>query len=228
VSCRTDKESKEVDCYIKNWLSVIFIYKILQKGDIITAKTIRNVFVWKNGKKVKVGRKEGIVDLKIEKITLDSMKKAIRVKGVIVDGPEDFERGYHSIDVRIGDRIKIKKKEWSNRIEKLSRLFSERNITTNYSEYLSKFFEHFNKDDGLVAYGNDVKEVVAYGIVKFLIVPDDVLFDESIIELVSEALSKGSKIVLVDVNSEEGRKFKKNFGLAALLRFSYKTSYISS
>jgi len=93
---------------------------------------------------------------------------------------------------------------------------------------LSKFFEHFNKDDGLVAYGGDVKEVVGYGIVKFLIVPDDVLFDESIIELVSEALSKGGKIVLVDVNSEEGRKFKKNFGLAALLRFSYKTGYVSS
>ena len=92
MSCRTDKESKEMDCYIKNWLSVIFIYKILQKGDIITAKTIRNVFVWKNGKKVKVGRKEGIVDLKIEKITLDSMKKAIRCLLYTSPSPRDRQK----------------------------------------------------------------------------------------------------------------------------------------
>lgn len=228
MSCLLDRESKEIECNIKNWLNVVFIYKILERGDILTIKTVRNIFVWKNGRKVKVGRKEGIIDLKVEKVSLDKSKNSIRVKGVIVNGPEEFERGYHSVDITIGKKVRIRKNRWDEKIERLSKLFSEKNITTDYRKYLEEFFSHFNKNDGMVSYGNDVKEISTYGIIKAILIPDDNLFDEKVISLVDNVVKRGGVVVLVPVKTEEGLKFKKNFGLAALLRFSYNASNITS
>ncbi len=81
--------------------------KILEKGDIIEARTYRTV---------KIGDKEEkkpvYLSLSIEKIDFSKYKKSLRVTGKIIEGkPEDFiQKGkYHTIDIKKNLKLKIKK-----------------------------------------------------------------------------------------------------------------------
>lgn len=101
------KEFKKVTKLKLQTLDDLYNLKqILEAGDIISAKTLRTLST--TDKKEKRG-----VFLKIsaEKIKFDENGQSLRITGKIVEGPEDVEKGYHTIAIAPNDVVGIEK-EW--------------------------------------------------------------------------------------------------------------------
>jgi len=71
---------------------------IITANSLVTAKTPRTIKVMRE-KEEKVGRKAVVLTVRVEKIELN---ESLRLTGKIIEGPENIERGYHSIDVKPG------------------------------------------------------------------------------------------------------------------------------
>ncbi|MFQ6021068.1 MAG: mRNA surveillance protein pelota [Candidatus Aenigmatarchaeota archaeon] len=82
--------------------------EIINPGDLITSKTMRSVEVKRDKELVKVGRKPMILKIQVEKIELN---EKLRLTGKILEGPENIEKGYHSLEIKPGTFLKIEK-EW--------------------------------------------------------------------------------------------------------------------
>jgi protein pelota len=71
---------------------------VITAGSFVTSKSPRSIKVKREGELVraKVGRKEVIMKILVEKVEL---KEKLRLTGKIVEAPEDVDRGYHTIEV---------------------------------------------------------------------------------------------------------------------------------
>lgn len=85
--------------------------KIITPGSFLTAKTLRSMEVRRGEEKIKIGRQAVVIKISAEKVEFHEHAAQLRVKGKIVEGPEELERGYHTIEVEPFMRIKIEK-EW--------------------------------------------------------------------------------------------------------------------
>lgn len=91
------------------------LYNIITPGDLIYAKTLRRI---ERGEEVKrrkkVEKKPIYLGLKVEKLDFHEFTNRLRVKGVIVEAPDNIGAlgSYHTINVNIGTQIKIIKEEW--------------------------------------------------------------------------------------------------------------------
>jgi len=92
------------------------LMSIIRPGDLVEAKTSRTVKI-----RGSMGEVEGRtrlslkVKLKVEAAQLDIYAKRLRIQGVIVESSEGVEglRGrHHSINLRVGKRIKLFKEKW--------------------------------------------------------------------------------------------------------------------
>jgi protein pelota len=83
---------------------------ILKEGDLIRAKTPRSQDIVRDGKKDRGPKRLVLLTLKLEKKELDDV---LKLRGKIVDGPDDVDRGYHTIEADAGTFMTIKR-EWKS------------------------------------------------------------------------------------------------------------------
>lgn len=91
------------------------LYSIITPGDLVYAKTLRKI---QRGEEVKrrkkVEKKLVYLGLRVENVDFHEFTNRLRIKGVIVEAPDNIGAlgSYHTINVNIGTQIKIVKEEW--------------------------------------------------------------------------------------------------------------------
>jgi protein pelota len=100
-----------------------YLHSILEQGDFIVSRTLRNLFLNRGEQKIKVEKKPMILKIRLEKIEFQKNTNHLRLTGKITEGPEDVQLGsYHTIDVEVGTVLTINKKEWkSYQIQKIKK-----------------------------------------------------------------------------------------------------------
>lgn len=199
----------------ENFLDLWYLSSLIEPKDRITAKTVRNIFIEREGKKEKSRKKALVLSIETEKVELE--KNKLKVKGKIVEAPEEVQKGsYHTIELEIGKKLLIGKKEWKKeQVEKIEK--STKRIKRAFS--LKDFFVHLNKADGLAVYGfEEVRNSALMGAVKILFVPLEKI-DKKIEEIMEDVEKKGGEIEFVSEKESLGEKFCKEYGIGAILRF---------
>lgn len=205
---------------ITSMLDLWHLQQIVEKGDSITAKTLRTIFVKREEEKVKGEKKFVLLTIKLEKIEFDEHKSKLRMNGKIVEAPEEVQKGdYHTIEIGLGNSITIEKEMWKQeQLERLDRAKIKIEVADN--SVLENFFVHLNKDDRLTAYGiEQVKIAAEIGAVKIVLVPEDKIRDKVIEEVVKIVESKRGEVKLVLKKGFMGKKFCEAYNIAAVLRF---------
>ncbi len=101
------------------------LYNVIEKGDLVTASTTRDI-------KFEKGRGERIpmtLTIRVETLEFQSFTGRLRIKGIVVEGPEKFgvKGHYHTLNIDIGNVLTIVKKEWPRYIvKKLEKLAHKR------------------------------------------------------------------------------------------------------
>ena len=100
-----------------------YLENLLEVGDSVKSRTLRSVFMEREGKKIKTDRKPMILTVGIEKIEFQKYANKLRLTGKIKEGPEEAQFGsYHTIEVGLGTVLTIYKKEWKQyQIDKLKK-----------------------------------------------------------------------------------------------------------
>jgi len=216
------KRTKNYVCLkIDKPLDLWHLQGLINKGDLLTAKTVRTIFVFKNGKKEKAKRKLVTLTIKVEKVAFSKIINKLRVKGMIVEGPEEVPTGsYHTIQIGLGSIVKLEKREWKK--EHLE-ILAEAKADIKYiktQKLLKEFLTHIHRDDGLAVYGlEDVKIAANLGAIKTVIIPEGMIEIEEIRTLIKTIESKRGKIRLLKRGDPITKKFYKSYKIGAILRF---------
>jgi protein pelota len=109
---KIDKKSMEIQCIVESLDDLWHLEKILHKGDIVFGSTDRKI------KPAKEGEKAQRINLFIELEVIDShfqeFGENLRINGIILGGkPEEYIelKAHQSIEIKVGEKIKIVKKE---------------------------------------------------------------------------------------------------------------------
>ena len=81
---------------------------IIQKGDVVTARTMRSIEIKREGFMEKVGKKPVVLTIEVDRIEFSGK---LRLIGKIIEAPEDVEKGFHTIEVE-PDTFLTVKREW--------------------------------------------------------------------------------------------------------------------
>ena len=168
-----DKNKNTARLKVENPVDVWQLEKIIEKGDLVTAKTKRTTFVQRGDERIKGEKKFFVLKIKIEKTEFKEETNKMRLIGRIVEAPEEVQKGdYHTIEVGIGKMLTIEKREWRKElIERLEK--SKAEFLRNYKE-VEDFFIRTNKEDRLAIYGFDqVKMAASIGAVKIAFIPEE-------------------------------------------------------
>lgn len=107
-----DFKGGEVKLRIENPDDLWYLFSIVEKGDLVFGRTQRKVKIGSD-EHVKSVKKTMNLEIKAEKIEWSSAANVLRINGVVVEGVENVPKGsYHTIDVEVGDVIKITKTRW--------------------------------------------------------------------------------------------------------------------
>lgn len=96
--------------------------KILRPGDVIAGKTLRSMTIMRGDQVIKGEKKWISVRLKVENVKLSEHANELRVKGKIIEAPEDVELAYHTFEIKLGREVEIERKWKEYEIEKLKEL----------------------------------------------------------------------------------------------------------
>jgi protein pelota len=100
-----------------------YLENLLEVGDFVKSRTLRSVFMEREGKKIKTDRKPMVLTVEIEKMEFQKYANRLRLTGKIKEGPEEAQLGsYHTIEVELGTVLTIYKQEWKQyQIDKLKK-----------------------------------------------------------------------------------------------------------
>jgi protein pelota len=100
------------------------LYNVIREGDIVYAKTTREVKIGESGST----RIPVVLGVVVKKVEFQQFADKLRVSGVIIDGPEKLGvRGkHHTIAIGVGDTITIIKSKWENHELEYIKRFSTR------------------------------------------------------------------------------------------------------
>ncbi|MCS7106007.1 MAG: hypothetical protein NZ942_01690 [Candidatus Aenigmarchaeota archaeon] len=199
----------------ENFLDLWHLSRIIKVKDRVKAKTVRNIFVEIEGKKEKSRKVALLLSLEVEKVELK--KNKIRIKGKIVEAPQEVSKGsYHTFEIVPGKSLIVEKKKWEKeQVEKIEKLTKK----VEKAVSLKEFFVHLNKLDGFAIYGfEEVRNAALMGAVKTLFVSLENL-NERTEEIMEEVEKKGGEIEFVSKEEELGKKFLENYKIGAILRF---------
>lgn len=90
--------------------------KVLEEGDLLTARTMRKVTI-KRGSELREGdRKPVTLTIGLEKAELRMDSRSLRLTGPVVSGPEDKVQlgSYHTISIGVRDSLTMKKESWKD------------------------------------------------------------------------------------------------------------------
>jgi len=205
---------------VENPLDLWHLSYILKPGDLITAKTLRTIFIERWGEREKAKRKLVTLTIQLEKLEFQAENNKLRLTGKIVEAPKEVRLGsYHTIETSIGTVLFIEK-EWAK--EEIERLERARRGLDRVREptIIDEFFVHLAKGDELAVYGfEDVKNAALAGAIKILLIPSDKIKDKRIDEILKIVEEKRGKIKFVFKSEPLGKKFCSSYDIAAILRF---------
>src|SRR4030043_247297 len=87
--------------------------KMLEKGDLVTSRTLRKTTV-KRGSEVDSGdRKPVTLTISLEKVEYHKDIKVLRLTGKITEGPEDIQiASYHTLSIDTDSVLTVQKAKW--------------------------------------------------------------------------------------------------------------------
>ena len=199
----------------QNLFDILLLEETIEKNDLVGGKCMRNIFLRISGKKEKVGRRFVYLRIKVEKVKFDKARKMLRIKGRIVEAPEDVGKGsYHTFEVKEGSLIEIWKNDWNEElIEKLKKV----EVSIASEKIVNEFLVSVRKGSDLVLYGiKKLKIAARINAVKVLLVCEEILDNDEVKELIETVRKKGGKILIVKNGKKE---FCKVYRVGAILRF---------
>jgi len=100
-----------------------YLEGIVEVNDFVEARTLRSLFLERDGKRTKIGKIPMFLRIKVEKIEFHKHANRLRLMGKIIEGPEDVQIGsYHTIEGGVGTILTIYKEEWKKyQIERLKK-----------------------------------------------------------------------------------------------------------
>ncbi len=117
-----DKKYENVSVRTENLNDLWTLFNVIDKNDEVSARTHRRI-VLKEGSKGE--RKQMNLKLNVESVSFHEFSNRLRVKGTILEGPEDFISfgTYHTFNIEPGQKLTIKKERWlKNEIKRLKKL----------------------------------------------------------------------------------------------------------
>lgn len=124
-----NRKHEEITVKIESLNDLWSLYNVISKDDIVSARTQRRV-VLKAGTKGE--RKWMRLKLKVENVTFHEFSNRLRIKGKILEGPEDFVSfgTYHTFNVEVLQKISIIKERWLK--HEIKRLKNTSKFESNY------------------------------------------------------------------------------------------------
>jgi protein pelota len=102
-----------ISLMVNNLNDLWVLYSIIDKGDLINAKTTREFKVDKVGR-ASSKRIPIFIQLKVKNVYFDDEVKRLRIHGIITDAPEEFnvKGSHHTISLTEESKISIIKENW--------------------------------------------------------------------------------------------------------------------
>lgn len=124
-----DKRQLEIALQPENLNDLWELYNIISPNDQVSTLTDRRV-VLREGSKGE--RKMMYLTLKVEDVAFHEFSNRLRVKGIILDGPDDFVSygSYHTFNIEIMQKLTITKDEWSK--QDMKRLKEHSKFQSNF------------------------------------------------------------------------------------------------
>ncbi|MCX6821822.1 MAG: mRNA surveillance protein pelota [Candidatus Aenigmarchaeota archaeon] len=104
-----------------------YLENVIEKGDFVKTRTLRNIFIERQGQQVKAEKKPMVLKIEVEKIEFQKFTNQLRLTGKITEGPDDVQLGsYHTIEVKLSTILTIYKKEWKKyQIDRLKKALTK-------------------------------------------------------------------------------------------------------
>lgn len=110
---RFEKKRNFLTLRVENSLDLWHLKNLIEKGDLVSAKTRRNIFMERDGKREKLGKRPVFLSIKVDKVEFKKYGEGLRVIGKIVECPDEIQKGgYHSIEIKVGTSLNLEKREW--------------------------------------------------------------------------------------------------------------------
>lgn len=124
-----DKKKGEITVRVQDLNDLWTLYNIISKEDVVSSLTQRRV-VMKEGSSGE--RKVMRLTLKVDDVAFHEFSNRLRIKGTILEGPDDYVSfgSYHTINLEINQKITITKDEWMR--QDLMRLKESSKLSTNF------------------------------------------------------------------------------------------------
>ena len=124
-----NRKQGEITVKVENLNDLWTLYNIISKNDGVSARTQRRVIL-REGSKGE--RKPMFLKLKVESVAFHEFSNRLRVKGTILEGPDDFVSygTYHTFNVELNQKITIQKDNWLK--NELNRLRESSKFETNF------------------------------------------------------------------------------------------------
>ncbi|RLG92344.1 MAG: mRNA surveillance protein pelota [Candidatus Hecatellales archaeon] len=110
-----DKKKGILGLAVENLDDLWHLYNLIQKNDVVYAKTTREIKVRNGMGKFSEGRRILLtLGLKVEKVFFDRSMNRLRIRGIVIEAPEKYEGikgSYHTITVQPNSNIKIVKQK---------------------------------------------------------------------------------------------------------------------
>lgn len=117
---RKDLKKGEIGLVVEDKEDLWYLNYLIDPEDEVKGRTIRKIKIGDDtSRKQNIVKKPIFIRLKIEKTEFEP--EILRLRGIIIAGPEDVPKGsHHSLNVEIGTKLTIIKKQWFRyQLEKL-------------------------------------------------------------------------------------------------------------
>ncbi len=181
-----NRKQGEITVKVENLNDLWTLYNIISEGDGVSARTQRRVILREG---TKGERKPMFLKLKVEGVAFHEFSNRLRIKGTILEGPEDFVSygTYHTFNVEPNQKITIQKDIWLeneiNRLKESSKFetnfvmffiametglatialltnFSHKRITTIKKTIPGKRYEQAHRNKAYIEFYGEVKRVL--------------------------------------------------------------------
>lgn len=181
-----NRKQGEIFVETENLNDLWTLYNVISTKDKVAARTYRRV-VLREGSKG--DRKPMKLKLDVETVSFHEFSNRLRIKGKIIEGPEDFVSygTYHTLNIEINQKVSITKDSWLNhevkRLKQSSKLesnfimlfiaietglatiaiisnFSHNRIATIKKNIPGKRYEQSHRNKALKEFFDDVKKIL--------------------------------------------------------------------
>ena len=124
-----NRKQGEITVKVENLNDLWILYNIISENDCVSARTQRRVILREG---TKGERKPMFLKLKVESVSFHEFSNRLRVKGTIMEGPDDFVSfgTYHTFNIEPNQKVTIKKDNWLK--SELKRLRESSKFESNF------------------------------------------------------------------------------------------------